>query len=79
VDEILTRDQLAQALMDMFPIEQVFAAAVHLMLMQIDTVTKDDRIEFTRDQIAEFVEKLDFKGLMQLKKIAENIEGGTLQ
>jgi hypothetical protein len=69
------RDELAQELTDKYPIELLMVAAAHLMSKQ----NGHDADSFTKAEIVAFMDTLDFKGLMRVKLIAENIERTTLQ
>jgi hypothetical protein len=68
------RHKIATELLEALPMPKIIAAAAHLMTQKTGGTG-----EFTRAEIAEWIESLDADGLLHLRKVAENFEGGTVQ
>jgi hypothetical protein len=73
-----TRDRFAQEILDTLPVIRVFAAACLMLRRQRTDHSPDAELSPTQEEVAQFIERLDLRGLRKLRWIALKLEDETV-
>jgi hypothetical protein len=72
------RDRFAQEILDTVPVIRVFAAACLMLRQQRTDQPPDAELLPTQEEVAQFIERLDVRGLRKLRWIAQELEDETV-
>jgi hypothetical protein len=67
-----------QELVDTVPVVRLIAAACLMLRRQRTDVPPDAELSPTGEEVAQFVLRLDVRGVRELRRIALGMEGGTV-
>jgi hypothetical protein len=70
------RDRLQREIFDSLPSAQIFSA-VGLMMRRQHTGPDDAPIDLNRKAVIRFIERLDVRGLTELRRVAKGLERYT--
>jgi hypothetical protein len=72
------RDRLSREIAGSVPVVRLFVAACMMMRRQRTDLPADAAIEPSKDDVIEFIERLDVRGLRELRRVARKLEGGAV-